>query len=167
MLASFLLMQGMTKKGLRVAEAVWERHERNGLRYNHIECGEHYYRAMSAWAMYLAYTGCAYDAGSAELSFSTRRGPGLFLFNTPSCWGRVQIPGKKGGELSLEVVRGSLQLSAVSLEPLKGVPAAVQVNGQPAGFTSALNGRTLKVAFDQMQHMKMGTALTAEFSGNG
>ena len=41
----------------RVARDVFMRYERTGLRFKHIECGAHYYRALSVWTLYDALCG--------------------------------------------------------------------------------------------------------------
>ncbi|MDD3155392.1 MAG: GH116 family glycosyl hydrolase [Victivallaceae bacterium] len=66
--ASELVLSGMAKEGIALAKNVFERYERTGMRYCHIECGPHYYRAMSVWSLYQALAGCWMDAVAGALS---------------------------------------------------------------------------------------------------
>ena len=61
-LAAHLIDLGLEREGLQVARDVWNRYERAGLRFNHVECGANYYRALSSWAVYLALLGFAFGA---------------------------------------------------------------------------------------------------------
>ncbi|RLF25291.1 MAG: hypothetical protein DRM97_02380 [Thermoprotei archaeon] len=67
--ASLLIQEGLVKEGLEVAREVYERYAQAGMTWNHIECGEHYYRAMSVWAILLALEGLHYNASRGVLSF--------------------------------------------------------------------------------------------------
>ena len=60
--AGHCMFEGLIDEGLAVVEAVRNRYD--GARrnpYNEIECGDHYSRAMSGWALLEAYSGSSYD----------------------------------------------------------------------------------------------------------
>ncbi len=86
--AAHLALLGMDEQALGIARNVYDRHERQGFRFNHVECGQHYYRALSVWALYLALNGFSMDATSGELAL---RAPGerdaAFVLCTPTGWG--------------------------------------------------------------------------------
>ncbi|MBN1893971.1 hypothetical protein JW906_05730 [bacterium] len=49
--SSFLLYQGLYREAMDVIRTVDDRYRKAGLYFNHQECGGHYYRPMSAWAI--------------------------------------------------------------------------------------------------------------------
>lgn len=69
--AAELIYDGWTAAGLHIVRALQERHDgvrRN--RWDEVECGHHYARAMSSWTVLLALSGQQSDLGSQTLSFS-------------------------------------------------------------------------------------------------
>ncbi len=71
--AAHLIYEGWVEEGLKVVEALRERHE--GVRrnpWNEVECGHHYARSMSSWTVLLALTGTASDLSIGELRFEPR-----------------------------------------------------------------------------------------------
>src|SRR5690606_20167907 len=78
------------------------------------ECGNHYARSMSSWALLLALSGVEYDARARSLEFAPRLG-GSFssFFSTGSAWGRVSIDAD-GAELFVDHGRLTLDSFAVS-----------------------------------------------------
>ncbi len=69
-MASFMLDYGMIDQGIEVVKNIHRRHLRSGRCWNHVECGDHYYRAMSSWAILLGATGFKIDLPQQKLSFS-------------------------------------------------------------------------------------------------
>jgi hypothetical protein len=68
--AAHLIYEGWLEEGLTVVEAVRQRHD--GFRrnpWNEVECGNHYARSMSSWALLLALGGTRADLGRGELHF--------------------------------------------------------------------------------------------------
>ncbi|MBN1345143.1 MAG: hypothetical protein JXQ73_20785 [Phycisphaerae bacterium] len=89
-LAAHLIYEGLVDQGLRIVQAVRDRHD--GLRrnpWNEFECGSHYARAMSSWSLLTALSGFAYSAPEQRISFAPRITPRDFrcLFTTGSAWG--------------------------------------------------------------------------------
>ncbi len=69
--AAHLIYEGWLDEGLTLVEAVRARHD--GLRrnpWNEVECGNHYARSMSSWALLLALSGAQVDPADGEMSFS-------------------------------------------------------------------------------------------------
>ncbi|MYD10714.1 MAG: hypothetical protein F4X02_11815 [Chloroflexi bacterium] len=69
--AAHLIYEGWVDEGLRIVEAVRERHD--GVRrnpWNEVECGNHYARSMSSWALLLALSGAQVDPSDGGVSFS-------------------------------------------------------------------------------------------------
>ena len=69
--AAHLIYEGWVEEGLRVVEAVRARHD--GVRrnpWNEVECGNHYARSMSSWALLLALSGAQVNPTSGDMTFS-------------------------------------------------------------------------------------------------
>ncbi len=67
MMSAFYLLMGMYKEGLSITETVQERYARLGETFNHAECGNHYYRPMSSWALMQALSGMSVDASKRRV----------------------------------------------------------------------------------------------------
>lgn len=68
--AAHLIYEGWLDEGLRIVEAARVRHD--GYRrnpWNEVECGHHYARSMSSWALLLALTGQQTNAESGQVRF--------------------------------------------------------------------------------------------------
>ena len=92
--AAHLIYEGWVQEGLNVVEAVRARHD--GYRrnpWNEVECGHHYARSMSSWAVLLASSGAQADMGRGELRFtpvmSASMQEGIFqtFWSTGQAWG--------------------------------------------------------------------------------
>ncbi len=69
--AAHLIYEGWVDEGIALVDAVRARHD--GVRrnpWNEVECGNHYARSMSSWALLLALTGMRADIAKDELSFA-------------------------------------------------------------------------------------------------
>ncbi len=163
MLSSFLILDGRIDDGVSVAKDVWDRYEKAGLRFNHIECGEHYYRAMSSWAVLLAMQGFGLDMMKSRICFTAREKEKAFLFNTPGAWGRTVIPSSSEGDFILEVMRGALDLKSICIENLKRKPTAVFENNQAAEYSFEYDDNTLTLCFEHPVILSMGSELKVEF----
>ena len=68
--AAHLIYEGWANEGLRIVEAARQRHD--GIRrnpWNEVECGHHYARSMSSWALLLALSGAHCNLGQNEIRF--------------------------------------------------------------------------------------------------
>lgn len=71
--AAHLILAGAVEDGLRIVDAVRSRHDgerRNP--WNEVECGHHYARSMSSWALLLALSGFHCDMSRGSISFAPR-----------------------------------------------------------------------------------------------
>ncbi|MBC7217723.1 MAG: hypothetical protein H5U36_06175 [Candidatus Caldatribacterium sp.] len=110
--AALLIWEGFVDEGLRLVKAVRERHD--GYRRNpwdEVECGHHYVRAMSSWALLLALSGFKYDMVQGIMSFNPVINQNNFsaIWSTGKAWG-IYRQRKKNGKLEqdIEVLGGSL-----------------------------------------------------------
>jgi uncharacterized protein (DUF608 family) len=122
--ASHLIWEGMVNQGLQLAKAARDRY--NGIArppfqrnpWNEIECGEHYARAMSSWALLLAMQGYEYNGPNGAISFSPRWRPEdhRSFFTTAEGWGTFQQKRTAGSQVdSLSLRYGWLTLREVRL----------------------------------------------------
>ncbi len=75
--ASLCIYEGMVEEGLQVVRDVYQRYYDHGMTWNHIECGQHYFRPMDVWTVLMALEGLRYDAPRGRLSLRPAIGPPL------------------------------------------------------------------------------------------
>ena len=92
--AAHLIYEGWVDEGLQIVEAVRARHD--GVRrnpWNEVECGNHYARSMSSWALLLALSGAQVDPADGAVSFSpapallSKDEPFATLWSNGRSWG--------------------------------------------------------------------------------
>lgn len=88
--AAHLIYEGAIDEGLTIVKAVRDRHD--GVRRNpwdEYECGHHYARAMSSWAVLTALSGFRYDMVADKIAFSPVIGGDQFscFWSTAKGWG--------------------------------------------------------------------------------
>jgi uncharacterized protein (DUF608 family) len=118
--AAHLVFEGLVDEGLSIVKAVRDRHD--GYRrnpYNEVECGHHYARSMSSWAVLVALGGFRYDMVAGTMSFAPAIHEDDFatFFSTGKAWGIYrQKKDRKTGKrrCSVEVLYGSLDGVAVN-----------------------------------------------------
>jgi uncharacterized protein (DUF608 family) len=113
--AGLLIYEGEVEAGLELVRAVRARHD--GVRRNpwdEFECGHHYARALSSWALLLALSGYAYSAPEGRLRFAPPEAAGGFraLFTAGTAWGTVEIG---SGEATLTVEAGEVALRVLEI----------------------------------------------------
>lgn len=107
--AASLLFAGRVDDALLIERTLRARYDgahRNP--WNEIECGNHYARSLSSWALLIAASGAQWDAPSRTLGFAPATG-GRFrsLFTTADGWGRVEL---NHDTLTLHLDGGHLEL---------------------------------------------------------
>ncbi len=115
--ASLLLHEGMTDEAMMIIRTLDRRYRRNGMYFAHQEFGGHYFRPMSAWGIVNAMLGLGYMDG--EYVFSPRLGkkPLSLFFAANGAFGTFSVKGKK---IRIEMVRGELDASRITIEaPMK------------------------------------------------
>ena len=68
--ASMLMEFGLVEEGVALVRAVGDRYARAGRIWNHVECGDHYYRAMCSWTTLLGATGFKVDVPGGVLTIA-------------------------------------------------------------------------------------------------
>jgi len=112
--ASHLLYVGQVEEAIRMVTAVRDRHD--GVRrnpWNEVECGHHYARSMSSWALLLASSGVQTNMAERELHFapqmdiSTDENIFQSFWSTGTAWGTFRHM-KQTDEAELIIYGGTL-----------------------------------------------------------
>ncbi len=140
--AAVMAAEGLCREALDVARNVYDRHVRAGMVYNHIECGEHYFRPLAAWAMLPALQGLTWDRAEGALTVAPRMDEDRFdaAFLLPGAWGRL-TQSRSGGEQTnrVHVLSGELPVERIALVAGRDV----------AEVCVRLNGREVEARFEQ------------------
>jgi uncharacterized protein (DUF608 family) len=114
--ASMMIDFGLVEAGMNVVHSVHDRYQRAGRVWNHIECGDHYYRAMSSWALLLAATGFKVDAPKATLTIAPTVRQKLLRapWFASTAWGSMAIGPRR---FELRCASGEITLKALRLSP--------------------------------------------------
>jgi non-lysosomal glucosylceramidase len=109
--AANLVFEGFVDEALAIVKAVQDRHDgvyRNP--WNEIECGNHYARSLSSWALLIAFSGFSFDLAKGEIGFAPQVGLADFttFWSVGTAWGSYsQRPNGSGGlEPELKVLYG-------------------------------------------------------------
>jgi non-lysosomal glucosylceramidase len=114
--AASLIYSGRVKEGLRIVEAVQERHDghkRNPFEHN--ESGVHYARALSSWSVLLALSGTEYDGVNKEFRIAPKTDASEFrsFWSANTAWGEIIINEK---EAKINVVHGDLSIQKLTIQ---------------------------------------------------
>jgi len=137
--AALLFYEGMVEDALKIVRGARARYNgRERSPWNDVECGDHYARAMSSWALLEAASGQRYNAEEGFLAFQPRLTPDSFrcLFITAGGWGTFEqkVSGRS---------QSNQLLSAYGESKLRALEFAFQGTGTPRSVTATLNGKAL------------------------
>jgi uncharacterized protein (DUF608 family) len=123
----------LVRNGLAITRAIHDRYSPDrGLNpYNEIECSDHYARAGSSYAVFLALGGFHFDQSKGLLRFDPVIQKENFKtpFTTSEAWGTYEQT-KEGAALTL--THGTLRLKSVELPAFAGKSLRMTLNGSPA-----------------------------------
>lgn len=112
--AAHLIYEGYVEEGLTLVKAVRDRHDghrRNP--WNEVECGHHYARSTSSWAVLTALSGFECDMVRGRMSFRPRIQQDEFstFWSCGQAWGIYRETMRKDGEREweIEVLYGTLE----------------------------------------------------------
>jgi non-lysosomal glucosylceramidase len=172
--ASHLLYEGLLEEGLSIVKAVRDRYD--GLRRNpwdEVECGHHYARAMSSWAILLALSGYAYSGPDMSLGFAPKLYPEDFrtFWTAGDGWGGyAQKAGPAGQTATLDVAFGEVKLKTFTFVLAPGLAgkkiAALEgtLAGKPFKCSFKQDGAKVVVSFAQPVTLKGGETLALKTS---
>jgi len=135
--ASMLFDFGMPNEAHTIVESIADRYRRAGRVWNHVECGDHYYRAMSSWSTLLAATGFRVDAPNGIITIL----PAVADIKAP--W--VSSTGYGTLQLTKKNVRFACREGSMTFNELRLPPSSkVSVASLPAKFTGGPDYLTVK-----------------------
>jgi uncharacterized protein (DUF608 family) len=117
--AAYMIYEGMVKEAIDILKAIHERYARYGEYWNHIECGEHYYRAMDSWLVLMAIENLFYNGFEAKLRFAPRISKEMFrgLITVIGTWGLAEQNVKdKEHRVTIQLEKGSIYVRYVEIE---------------------------------------------------
>ncbi len=149
--AALLIARGRLTEGMAIVRDIHDRHLRAGRFWNHVECGNHYYRAMSAWTLLNALTGFGWDATKGELTIapSIHAIESSYPFFTSLAWGVYsESAGAAGNRVRIAVVEGDLRLCTLRLPRWRGgKDIRVTVDAQSLNAEALPDGEGIAVRF--------------------
>ncbi len=106
---------GMVDEGDRVIDMVFDRHNREGMRWDHAECSNHYARPLSIWGAYAARIGLRYDGYRGKLAVEppVDNYSGAMILAT--AMGSMDYQNSNDGiSLTIKIKDGSLDLKEIT-----------------------------------------------------
>jgi hypothetical protein len=162
--AAHLIFEGMVTEALTVVETVRRRHDgerRNP--WNEPECGHHYARAMSSWALIVALAGFHYSGVERHLTLTPRvKGASLrSWWTTPSGWGTfIHSNAPRSLRVELQAVEGSLALRSLALAGNGRTKAVAKLGGESVAVTVGREGKRKVLTFGQELRVEPEHSLT-------
>jgi hypothetical protein len=164
--AGHLLFEGYVEKCLDIVAKARKRSDgrlRKGTHpsgvgnpWNEIECGDHYARAMSSYALLLAAQGQVYDGPRGILGFHPAVSPDqhMSFFTTAQGWGRFeQLREGKRQSHSITLSYGTLQVTRLSFsvpDQAQSAPhVAVSKGDSPLASSPSLDKGKIHIDFSK------------------
>jgi hypothetical protein len=165
--ASLLIQEGFIREGLTVAKNVYDRYQRSGMTWNHIECGGHYYRAMDIWTVLTELGGFCYNAPQRKLVFEPRTSEDDFrsVFVLPTAWGIVsQTQEAASQSSSFKVNEGNLAVNEILIKtPLGKTDVKVRKGSASLAVKQLrLEKGSLEIELKEAANIKAGETLEIE-----
>nr|MDO8088505.1 GH116 family glycosyl hydrolase [Candidatus Sigynarchaeum springense] len=130
-IGSMMIDHGMVNEGIAVVDTIHDRYMRAGRYWNHVECGDHYYRAMCSWAVLLAATGFKLDVPKQAMRIAPRASGDVHApWFSSTAWGTFSW---KGSKLAIECKAG------------KHVLAELIIDRKPASSSASVAGKAVKI----------------------
>jgi len=114
LIASYCDLLGLHENSLDIVKNVHERYMRLGEFWNHSECGDHYYRALSSWALMTSLTGFIHNASEKTLTVKCLNVDETFNAPWVTCtgWGNIKFD---NGVYNISVLSGTLDVERIIL----------------------------------------------------
>jgi hypothetical protein len=115
--AVHMLYEGQIANGLKCIRAIRARYDgKRRSPFDEAECGHHYARAMASWAAVLALTGFRYSGVDCSIEFAATGAASTVFWSNGYAWGTCRRkPAKRGVEVELTVLHGSLKLKRLTI----------------------------------------------------
>lgn len=163
--AALLMEQGMVDDGMEIVRDIHNRYIQAGRFWNHVECGNHYYRAMSSWTLLLALSGFTWNAQGGELGLLPRvqNLPYSCPFFAPGFHG---THARQRGRDEITLGSGALKLASLHLLNSGGTQALVELNGEPVRCSVASEDGKLVLRWKDPLEMQAGDVLDIRHSAS-
>ncbi|MBF6612619.1 MAG: hypothetical protein IVW55_05765 [Chloroflexi bacterium] len=162
--AAHLIYEGLMEEGLQIVKAVRDRHD--GVRRNpwdEVECGHHYARSMSSWALLLALSGFHYDAALGSIAFAPAVQKDAFrcFFSAGTGWGSFGQQSEQDMlSASLTLGYGHLELQRFGLQPAwVARTVRANINGKPLPARLEHSDGGAQIGFEQPLKLIAGDRL--------
>ncbi|HEV2352034.1 MAG TPA: GH116 family glycosyl-hydrolase [Terriglobia bacterium] len=170
--AAHLIFEDMLAEALTVVESARLRHDgekRNP--WNEPECGYHYARAMSSWALLIALNGFHYSAVERALTLTPGTRDAVFrgFWTVPSGWGNFsRRMSARDHRIEIQAQEGSLAVARLTVSG-NGKAGRRKFSAKLAGKTIGATlreetGNRYSLALDREIRIAPGQALTVEIS---
>ncbi|MGE5557280.1 MAG: GH116 family glycosyl hydrolase [Bacillota bacterium] len=140
-----LYAAGMVGEGDKVIDMVYNRHIREGMRFDHAECNNHYARPLCIWGAYMARLGLDYDGYRNKIAFNPPGGTGAYNGGLvlSNALGRLKYSlSAKRAMVEISIKDGVLPVEILDLKPvLKAGGIHVRLNGQVLKASLVQDGR--------------------------
>ena len=168
MFASSLAYLGRTDLAVTVVTDVYNRYIHRRAPWDHVECGDHYFRPLSVWSVLLALQGFRWDAIRRSLGFTPRISQANHhsLFCTANGWGEYSA--LNSGVRRIHRVlhqSGKLALSefTIGITPTEGADPTrdlrVSLDGIAIEAAGIVSNNRLVISFHRSLRMKPGSTL--------
>ena len=158
--AALMIESGMVEQGLEVIRSVHQRYVRSGRRWNHVECGDHYFRAMSSWTTLLALTGLRLDVPNSSITIDPKVDALVAPWFVPGGYGVLSQRGKR---LDLECREGALSLDRLNVRRF-GESVKVRLGGKVVPSTEQSDGTFATIQLTAPQTLAAGATLTLSWA---
>lgn len=157
-LAATLISEGLVDEAMKVEKAVHDRYspsKRNP--YNEIEYGNHYTRAMSGYAPFVAASGFTYNGPKGIIGFAPKMNPENFksAFITAEGWGSFsQLYSKNVQTAQIQLNYGRLKLNELNLilvEQSKPESIVILLNKEKLNVTYIHKKQQVQVKFKAIE----------------
>lgn len=156
-IASMMMDFGLSRDALAVVRNIHERYLRAGRFWSHVECGSHYYRAMSSWAVLLGATGFKIDVPRSTLTIAPayRRREVRAPWVSATGWGTF-VQGGRSFELRCRA--GEVRFRTLKLRGGPGLRA--RLDGRPLTASVRQEQDLAAVTFGREVRLKAGQSVT-------
>ena len=162
-IASMFIDYGMLREGIAITRNIYTRYQRAGRIWNHVECGDHYYRAMSSWALLLSLSGFRMDVPGQTLTITPaiRQEEFRAPYVSASSWGSYSHDtGTAATRASIRCLGGKESFKTLRLSiGRSGAKATAALSGKPVACSSAERDGVLEVTFAKPVKLTEGDTL--------
>ncbi len=160
----------MIKESLEIVKDVYDRYLRAGMIWSHVECGDHYYRAMDVWCVLMALEGYYYNTISKLFRFQPKIAVNDFssVYVNSKSWGVVEQKRTKSKQIdTITVHNGVLELKEVELEVINTEKRfnsiVTKLNDSEITHETKLTQKTISIIFENVISVNNNDTLSIYF----